>query len=88
MYDQTEICLLLDLKMAIYPTEILRVVLMNKLNYFSEPVINILRFKINISRIYTAIFDMILVLDSADVNPFFVKHGVKKVMTLLLLCIV
>ena len=59
-----------------------------QLNYFSEPIINILKFKIKITRIYTTTFDMILFLDPVNVNPFFVEHGVKKVTTSLLFCIV
>ena len=47
--EETEIYLSLDIKMAIYPTWIFPVVMMNKLKYFSEPVINILKFKIKIS---------------------------------------
>ena len=78
--EETEIYLSLNIKTAIYPTGIFRVVLTNKLNYFCEPIINILKFKIKISCIY-----MILFLDR---KPIFVEHGVKKVTTSLLFCIV
>ena len=47
--EETEIFLLLNIKMAIYPTGIFHVVLMNKLIYVIEPIINILKFKIKIS---------------------------------------
>ena len=47
--EEIESYLSLDIKTTIYPTGIFRAFLMNKLNYFSEPVINVLKFKIKIS---------------------------------------